>query len=151
MAAVAVKQTSGAAAATGTAVCPGAPGATVSEEPAGPASAALTGRIGRPGPAVAVQDPAGSAGGLRQRAAGHPVGAAADEGPANQRLGGRVDRGEEIPLDCLQRCGVSNLGQCVLVGAGMQALHELRVKCRRLRAERLIGLRVRAEQRGHCH
>ncbi|CMC52188.1 Uncharacterised protein [Mycobacterium tuberculosis] len=115
--------------------------------PAGPAMADQPGRpAGTPGlpsrpgaaiAAIAVQDPPSPAGLPSPR---RPIGTVADQGAPQQRLGGRVDRGQQLLLDL-------GLGGRICSSATGKRLHELLMKRRRLGAERLIGLSVAGKQR----
>src|SRR5262249_10172003 len=137
------------AAKTGEAVvnCPtGSAGAAVAvHEPAGPAvPAVLAGRAGSAGAAVAPQRPAVLAVGAGSRGT---VGSVADQRAPQHILEGCIHLVEQI----LQRIGVGGLGIGVGGRTGIQTLDKLRVKCRRLSTDRVIGLRVLAEHRRDAH
>lgn len=72
--------------------------------------------------AIAVQDPPSPAGLPSPR---RPIGTVADQGAPQQRLGGRVDRGQQLLLDL-------GLGGRICSSATGKRLHELLMKRRRL-------------------
>ncbi len=125
----------------------GAPGTGQAGGPAGSCTArrqrraaGTPGLPSRPGAAIAaiaVQDPP------QPRPAcpvpRRPIGTVAER-PPQQRLGGRVDRGQQLLLDL-------GLGGRICSSATGKRLHELLMKRRRLGAERLIGLSVAGKQR----
>lgn len=70
-----------------------------------------------------------------------PVGTITDQRTSQQCLGGRIDRVQQTLLN------VGGLGVGIRPRTRTQGLHELGMKRRRLRADRLIRLGVRAEER----
>jgi hypothetical protein len=79
--------------------------------------------------------------------AGSRVGAVSDQRPPQQCLGRRIDRGEQILFQGLQRISVGGLGERIRPRAGGQGLHKPVVKGRSLRAERLKLLGVIGKKR----
>ncbi len=92
--------------------------------------------------AVAVQQPPGPA--VLPRPA---VGAITDQWTPQQRLGGPIDQIEQPLVGALRRRDVGGLGSRIRPAAASQRLHKLGMKRRRLGANRLIRLPVRAKQR----
>ena len=116
--------------------------AAIAEQPGG--AAGPTGLADPAGPtvaAIAEQDPAGPAGLPRG-----PVGAIADQRAPEHLLCGRVQRANRLR----QWRHVCGLGAGILRRGARDELHKLLMERRRLRAERLKGLRVRAEQPCDC-
>ncbi len=110
----------------------------MADQPGRPAGTpGLPSRPGAAIAAIAVQDPPSPAGLPSPR---RPIGTVADQGAPQQRLGGRVDRGQQLLLDL-------GLGGRICSSATGKRLHELLMKRRRLGAERLIGLSVAGKQR----
>ncbi|CFC71490.1 Uncharacterised protein [Mycobacterium tuberculosis] len=122
----------------------GSAGSAIAPQPSIPAIA--TGLVDPAGPtvaAVAVQNPAVAAVLARTR---QPVGAVADQRTPQQRLGGRIDQVEQILLNRLRGCRLSD---GVGVTAGGEGPDKLFMKHRRLGTQRLICPSIRPEQRGY--
>lgn len=71
------------------------------------------------------------------------VGAIADQRAPQQQLGGPIDHIQHR----LHRGGIGGLGRRIRAGRRTQCPHKLLMKCRRLCAQRLIGLGVPGKQR----
>lgn len=91
--------------------------------------------------AVAVQNPTITAVGAGRCS----IRAIADQGTPEQRLGGRIDHGQQILFQRLRR-SVGRLGARIGATGGVQRLHEAVMKCRGLSVQRLIVRGVITEQ-----
>ncbi|CKW36282.1 Uncharacterised protein [Mycobacterium tuberculosis] len=137
--AVAVQQPALSAGPAGRTGSAGTTGSAVADQPGRPAAAAGNPRVhpGRAITAIAIQQPARPAVLPGRR----PVGTITDQRTSQQCLGGRIDRVQQTLLN------VGGLGVGIRPRTRTQGLHELGMKRRRLRADRLIRLGVRAEER----
>ncbi len=99
------------------------------------------GRLGEAVAAVAVQNPTITAVGAGRCS----IRAIADQGTPEQRLGGRIDHGQQILFQRLRR-SVGRLGARIGATGGVQRLHEAVMKCRGLSVQRLIVRGVITEQ-----
>ncbi|SOK27464.1 hypothetical protein MSIMFB_05707 [Mycobacterium simulans] len=144
-AAIAVQHPAIATMTTGRAGSAAATGAAVADQPGIPAVAAghSRRRAGVAATAVAVQQPAGPA----VRVGCGAVDAIADQRTPQQRLSGRIDHIQHALLHRLQRSGACGFGTDIRACSRGQCLDKLLVKCRRLRARRLIGLSMSGKQR----
>ncbi len=140
---VAEQPSAGAAGPAGSTGPTGATIAAVADQARGTTGAAghPGGRLGEAVAAVAVQNPTITAVGAGRRS----IRAIADQGTPEQRLGGRIDHGQQILFQRLRR-SVGRLGARIGATGGVQRLHEAVMKCRGLSVQRLIVRGVITEQ-----